>query len=189
METNLTNTQKDSCKQIIQSSAHNLNKKYTDSSIQKTERKIPKTPLEVNSFLQKDNSSVIFSFENFSNDSYKSRNEKEHSMMSTIKSDKRYNPSYGTIDTVSTKSFGFSRPSNTFIRRETEQGMMHCKTYFNEGDGNVENYWRPPKTQIYKNTVEENNYRLRTNRKEQAASKERISSLNTLSRSKSLDIY
>ena len=76
-ETNLTNTQKDSCKQIIQSSAHNLTQKNTDLSIKKTERKLPKTPLKVNSFLQKDTSSVVFSFKSYSNDSSKNKEEKE----------------------------------------------------------------------------------------------------------------
>ena len=66
---------------------------------------------------------------------------------------------------------------------------MQYRTYFNGGDCNVQNCERPPRTKIYKNTAGENKQRLITNHKKQSASKERTSSLNTLSRSKSLDIY
>ena len=92
---------------------------------------------------------------------------------------------FGTLETVSTKSFGFSRPSNTFIRKEREQGILQYHAcFYGENPDNTYCFGvQQPKS--LKKSYESTEYRTKgTKVKEDIRTKQQRSLL----RSKSLDV-
>ena len=168
----------DVCSPTVQNKAASPAKYNSDVSARKSERKLPKIPLESNGELHTDISQINFSFGRYPPTCQVRQTSVDRG---NVEEELKNDAHYGTIDTVSTKSFGFSRPSDTFIRREIEQGMMQYKTYFKEVNGKVEKKSSPFTAKRYSNKSKEPDYRARTNQNE----KERKS---LLSRSKSMDM-
>jgi len=179
-ERNLIGNKKDT--KEYQNTGNDKSYQTTNVSERKRERKLPKTPIE-----RKSSKTKSFSFDSLKKNLR--RNECKENEES--EADINYNLNYGTIDTVSTKSFGFSRPSNTFIRKERDQRMQQCRVYFSEENIDDEAKEKHLKAQTYKNITGGKNYRIKEHSLERSykSTWERRSNFCTLSRSKSLDIF
>ena len=160
----------------IKSSTDDVPHTNPDLSARKSERKLPKTPEQVISPVYKEISSVYFSFERYPPTSYKHKQKQVEQL--NMDEDSKYDSKFGTLDTVSTKSFGFSRPSNTFIRKEMEQGMLQYRTYFHQEDDKKCDSFKELRN---KNRINVIGSRLKPRQKE-------TERRNMLSRSKSMDM-